>query len=291
MRGLLQFLYANSSFLLFILLEIICFLLIINFNEKQGIIWWSTASATIGAAEKTKDNIAQYFALGKENRILLDENAALRKRLHQLLVMQGDTTVGDSISRENLPALLKDTANVDTSKNEYSFISANVINNSIVGTSNFLTLDKGKRHGIKEDMGVISKDGIVGRVRKVSEHYALVMSILHKDASIIASIRRTGAFGGLQWDGKDARYMYLNNIPRHLEIQMKDTVQTSHHSDIFPKAILIGTVDTFYAASGSNFHTIRVKLNNNLGRLQHAYVIVNKHYAERSDLEAQQPNE
>lgn len=291
MRGLLQFLYVNSSFLLFLLLEILCFYLIVNFNEKQRIIWLSTASAAIGSTNKTADNIARYFKLGKENQKLLDENAALRARLHELLVMQGDTTVGDSISRENLAAYLGDTTGVDTSKNEYFYIPANIINNSIVGTRNFLTLDKGHKHGIEEDMGVISNDGIVGIVRKVSEHYSIVMSILHQSSSINASIRRTGAYGLLQWDGQDSRYMYLNNVPRHDEIQMKDTVQTSGYSNIFPKDVLIGIVDTFYSESGSNYHTIKVKLNNNLGRLQSAYVIVNKHYTELSELEAQLPDE
>ncbi|MBK7872591.1 MAG: rod shape-determining protein MreC [Saprospiraceae bacterium] len=291
MRGLLQFLYANSSFLLFLMLEVLCFYLIVNFNEKQRIIWFSTASAAIGSTNKTADNIARYFKLGKENQKLLDENAALRARLHELLVMQGDTTVGDSISRENLAAYLGDTTGVDTSKNEYFYIPANIINKSIVGTRNFLTLDKGHKHGIEEDMGVISNDGVVGIVRKVSEHYSIVMSILHQSSSINASIRRTGAYGLLQWDGQDSRYMYLNNVPRHDEIQMKDTVQTSGYSNIFPKDVLIGIVDTFYSESGSNHHSIKVKLNNNLGRLQSAYIIVNKHYPELSELEAQLPDE
>jgi hypothetical protein len=50
---------------------------------------------------------------------------------------------------------------------------------------------------------------------------------------------------------------------------------------------MIGTVDTFYTASGDTFYTIRVKLNNELGKLQKAYVVKFEQKAEINALEQQ----
>ncbi len=288
MRGLLQFLFRNSSFLLFLLLEGVSFFMIVRFNDEQQRIWLSTASAIAGSANKIADDFTNYFSLGRQNSELLAENAALRKRLHQLLLIQRDSLAGDSISREDLAVILKDSIFADTSKNLYSFIPANIINNSIIAEDNILTLDKGRNDGIQKDMGVVSSEGIVGIVLNVSDHYATVMSILHRQSRVSASIRRTGYFGTLRWYGKDSRFMYLDAIPRHEDVKKGDIIQTSGYSNIFPKDIRIGVVDTAYVARGDDYHTIRVKLSADLGKLNHAYVVVNKDAEELKSLELRQ---
>lgn len=292
MQGLLQFLVKNSSFLIFLLLEGISFYLVVNFNDEQQRIWLSTASTVGGTANKMADDVTNYFSLGDQVDVLMNENAALRERLHQLMLMQGDSLVGDSISREDLAVYLGDTTGLDTSKHIFTFIPANIINNSITAEDNILTLDKGTKDGVKEDMGVISSYGIVGVVLRASEHYSTVMSILHRQSRVSASIRRNGAFGRLRWRGQDSRYLYLEDVPRYEQIKIRDTVQTSGFSNIFPPNVLIGVVDTFYTdirEGGGNYHTIRVKLSNDIAKLQNAYIVVNKHYEELKAIEQQQP--
>lgn len=292
MQGLLQFLIKNSSFLLFLLLEGISFFLVVNFNDEQQRIWLSTASSIGGTANKMADDVTNYFSLGDQVDVLMNENAALRERLHQLMLMQGDSLVGDSISREDLAVYLGDTTGLDTNKNVFDFIPANIINNSITAEDNFLTLDKGAKDGVVENMGVISSNGIVGVVLRVSEHYSTVMSVLHRQSRVSASVRHSGAFGRLRWRGMDARYLNLEDVPRYENVNIGDTIQTSGYSNIFPPNILIGTVDTVYVdirEGGGNYHTIKVRLSNDLARLQNAYVAVNKHYLELKAIEPQEP--
>jgi rod shape-determining protein MreC len=288
MRGFLQFLSNYSGFLLFLLLEGLCFYLIVRFNDTQQRIATSSANALIGFVYKRTDDVTNYFGLEKQVNDLMEENAALRAQLFELTkYVETDSLFQDSVTVEEMAVFLRDSLRVDTARYNYSFIPAKVINNSIVAEDNMLTLDRGRRDGIEPGLGVVSSDGIVGIVRNVSERYATVMSVLHRDARISASVKNKGFFGTLQWEGNNARYMYLNAVPKHEPIAINDTVQTSGYSTIFPRGIMIGTVDTFYTASGDTFYTIRVKLNNELGKLQKAYVVKFEQKAEINALEQQ----
>lgn len=289
MRGLLQFLSNNGSILLFLLLEGISFFMIIRFNDKQQRIATSSANAFIGYTYKKSDDIANYFSLDNQMDDLMEENANLRSQLLQLAkYIENDSLIKDSITVENLGIFLRDTLQVDTVKNTFQFIPANVINNSIVAEDNMLTLDRGKLDEVQPDLGVIGSNGVVGIVRNVSNNYATVMSILHRETRISASIKNKDFFGTLQWQGDNVQYMNLNAIPKHEEIAVNDTVQTSGYSNIFPRGILIGTVEKIDLPPGDNFYTVRVKLSSNMSKLQKAYVVKYKNQAELRALKQQQ---
>ncbi len=288
MRGLLQFLSNYSGFLLFVLLEGVCFYMIVRFNDEQQRIATSSANALIGYIYKRTDDVTNYFSLNRQMEDLMAENATLRTQLLQLARhLENDSLFQDSINVADMTVFLRDSLRIDTSRYNYSFIPATVINNSIVAEDNMLTIDRGWQDGVRPNLGVIGTDGLVGVVRNVSDRYATVMSMLHRDARISASVKGKGFFGVLQWEGNNARYMYLNAVPRHEPIAKNDTVQTSGYSSIFPPGILIGTVDTAYLKPGDTFYTIRVKLSSQLGKLQRAYVVKFEQQNEVKTLEKQ----
>lgn len=289
MRGLLQFLSNYSGFLLFVLLEGICFYMIVRFNDKQQRIATSSANAFIGYIYKRTDDVTNYFSLNQQMKDLMEENATLRSQLLQLTKhLENDSLFQDSIEVEKMSVFLRDSLRVDTARYHYSFVPANVINNSIVAEDNMLTLDRGKHDGVQPNLGVIGSEGVVGIVRNVSDRYATVMSILHRDARISASVKDKGFFGVLQWEGNNTQYMNLNAVPKHEPVVKNDTIQTSGYSSIFPAGIMIGTVDTVYLKPGDTFYTIRVKLSSKLGKLQRAYVVKFEQQNEIKALEQQQ---
>lgn len=277
MRSLLQLFARFGGFFLFVLLEGICFYLIVQFNKTQGQIWFSSANAFVGAAYDTYDGAVDYLALKREIRELMEENARLRKALEK--------------ARPGIDTLTTDTARIDSIRRTYTFIPADVISNSINRNNNTLTLDKGRRDGVEPHMGVISDDGVIGIVRAVSANYASVGSILHRDTRISASIRRTGSFGSLVWRGNDPRYMELEAIPKHADIKVGDIVETSGFSAIFPSGLRIGTVKSVEKISGGNFYDIKVELDEDLSRLKYAYVVNYLARKELSELEAATANE
>src|SRR5690606_41051048 len=107
-----------------------------------------------------------------------------------------------------------------------------VINNSIVKSHNMITLNKGSRHGIEKGMGVISGNGVIGYVYKTSPNYSRVMSTLNQSTRINARIKHNEYFGTLTWNGKDPRFAQLNEIPKYIEINKGDTIETDGKSQI-----------------------------------------------------------
>ena len=134
---------------------------------------------------------SEYINLKETNESLARENAHLRSML-----------VSNNYSLHASDTTVKDT----TYLQQYSYIEARVVNNSINRRNNYLTLDKGSLHGITTDMGVISSDGVVGIVKDVSPHYCTVMSVLHKNSKVSARLLHTNYFGSLVWNGGDSRF-------------------------------------------------------------------------------------
>lgn len=159
----------------------------------------------------------------------------------------------------------------------YTFVEAEIIDNSTTKLNNYITINKGLNNGIHAGLGVISitGQGVIGIVRKVTKNYAVIMSILHQDINISAKIKRNNYFGLIKWDGKYENTLSLTSIPKHAEVKRGDTIITSGFSGMFPAGIMIGTVDTFHLDSGSNFYNIDVKPVTNISSLQHALIVHN----------------
>ena len=65
---------------------------------------------------------------------------------------------------------------------------------------NNLIIDKGSVDGIKNEMGVISKNGIIGIVNSVSKNYSRVISILNQEIKINVRLKNN-ALGSMYWKG------------------------------------------------------------------------------------------
>ncbi len=270
MRNLLSLFSNFGGVLLFLLFEGICFFLVVTCNTQQNQIALSSANRFVGWIYDYYSEGRDYLYLNRQHEQLLKDNQQLLARIedlrselsrHKELLMSVDTTVSPEIA----------TAKTDTN---YHFIGAKVINNSITSSDNLLTLNKGKRDGVVEHAGVISGHGIVGIVRSVSDRYASVMSLLHRQTRISASIHGTNHFGTLVWKSEGPRTLSLEAIPKYAEVKDGDTVVTSGFSHKLPPGIIIGRVVKVKKPDGDNFLDIEVKLANDLSRLEYAYITV-----------------
>jgi rod shape-determining protein MreC len=173
---------------------------------------------------------------------------------------------------------------------QYSFITAKVINNSVNRRNNYLTLNAGSLQGIKPEMGVISSEGIVGIVKDTSKHFCSVMSFLHKDSKISAKLKKSGYIGSLVWDGYDASRASLKDIALHVQFAKGDTIVTSSYSSIFPEDIMIGRVEDFETKAGDNFYDITIRLSTDFSKLSYVYIVNNVLKEEQQQLEQIQSN-
>ncbi|MEM9992301.1 MAG: rod shape-determining protein MreC, partial [Bacteroidota bacterium] len=244
MRTLYALLERFGTFFLFLFLEIIAFYLVVNFNEKQNLILISSANRVAGSTYQRINDVRGYFNLSNVADSLARENAYLR------------TLIKNHELNKELP---KDSVTSETLNQSYHYVAARIINKSIHRHNNSITLNRGTKDGIQPHSGVISDKGIVGIVLKASKNYAQVMPLLHRQAKISAGIRGKGYFGSLVWQGSDPRYMRLLDIPKYIEVQVGDTIQTTGYSTYFPTAIPIGRVDTTWSESNGDFQNIRVR--------------------------------
>lgn len=270
MRNLLRFLWKYSNFVLFILMEVFCFYLVFQHNSFQKAGWINSSNAFAGNVFTTVNSIKEYFALKETNELLAAENARLRSQ-----------SLGSYAKFITTKTVVNDTI----VKQQYTYIPAEVVNNSVNRRNNYLTLNRGYKQGITADMAIITSNGIIGYTKDVSANFCTVLSILNKDAKISAKIKRYDELGSLIWEGGDYRYGLLQDIGTHVKIVKGDTIVTSNFSDIFPSNIVIGTVESFAPREGGEFYNIKVKYSANLKNVTHVYIINNILREEKKNLE------
>lgn len=275
MRNLLNFLLKYNHWFLFILLEVISFVLLFRFNHYQHSVYFSSANVVAGKVYEVSGGITSYFHLKSVNEDLLDRIMELEQQnrnLENALVKHlSDSTELNSIRN------LSDT--------DYEIFKARVINNSLNLVDNYITLNRGSKDGIRPEMGVVDGNGVVGIVYETSSHYSRVISVLNSKSSISCKIVGSEYFGYLKWEYGDVRYAYLKDLPRHAEFNLGDTVVTSGYSTVFPEGIMIGTVDDMADSNDGLSYLLKVKLATDFGKVSEVRVIARTGQREQKELE------
>jgi rod shape-determining protein MreC len=270
MRNLIYLFLRYGGFLTFLFLEGVSFFLIVQYNQEQSRIFAHSLKQFTGQIDEQSRKVEEFFRLRSERDSIAEENARLK------------TIIG--LTRFD-KAITEDSIRQISDSLTYRYREARVIKNSFSLSNNYLTIDRGSASGIQARMGVIGHNGIVGIVRNVSPNYALVMSVLHRQIRISASLKKSRHFGSLVWSGNDLDNFFMEDIPKNAQPQKGDTVVTNGFSTHFPPDVVIGTVDTTYTESGSSFFTARVKLINDPGNTRFVYVVEKRGKEEQLSLE------
>lgn len=275
MRNLLNFLLKYNYWFLFVLLEVASFVLLFHFNNYQQSVYFSSANGITGKVYELSGGITSYFHLKSVNEDLLDRNMMLEQQISNLegalLHSQMDSATVSSL--KSLP------------RADYEVFKARVANNSINMVDNYITLDKGSKDGIREEMGVVDGNGVVGIVYKTSPHFSLVISVLNSKSSISCKIVGSEYFGYLKWEHGDSRFAYLKDLPRHAEFNLGDTVVTSGYSTVFPEGIIVGTVDDMSDSNDGLSYLLKIKLATDFGKISDVRVITKTNQEEQKELE------
>lgn len=276
MRNLFDFLIKHVAWIFFIVYVTISCILLFNSNPYQRSVYFGSSSKLVAQVYRWSDAVTSYFGLRTVNEELLRENGKLELELlslkHQLQQYTDSATV-DSLSRS---AHLYDG---------YDFIMAHVINNSLTHMDNYIPLDKGRADGVAPEMAVVDHNGIVGIVTVVNEHNAVAISVLNTKLHISCKVKDTDCFGSLVWDGRNARYAMLEEMPRHVEFAPGDTIVTSGFSAVFPEGIMVGTIHDYARQKDDNFYAMQVKLSTDFHQLGSVRVVYNRSQYEQRLLE------
>jgi rod shape-determining protein MreC len=271
MRNLWIYISKHNAVILFFIFFASSFLLLINNNSFQRASTWNSSNEWVASQYQKIQNLKDYVRLRAINDSLASENGRLLNLLPQK----------DSSESKGL------TKVVDTvSKQQYSYYTAKVINNSVRQKNNYITIDKGSLQGIKKGMGVLGPNGVVGIVLNVSPKFATIQSLLHSETRISASLATNHAFGSLVWGAGNfnSAYAVLQDIPNHIKVKIGEKVVTSGYS-LFPAGIPVGTVSQTGMNGGDNYLNIEVKLATNFATLSYVHVVNNTFGAEQKALE------
>ena len=270
MRNLWLFISKYNAFFLLIIFFTISLIILVNNNSYQRASVWNSSNQIVGSTYERISKFSNYLILGKTNDSLAAENARLRDLLKS-------SFYSDNIKR----VTIRDTV----LKQQYTYTIARVINNSVHQRNNYITINRGKKHGIEKGMGVTSSSGIVGIIINVSENFATIRSLLHTETKISVSVDAN--IGSLIWgEGNfDARYAILKDIQSHLLVKKGARVVTSEFS-LFPPGTNIGTVSKTGVKGNDSSLDIEVELDTDFASLQYVYVINNMLSKEQLSLEA-----
>ncbi len=264
MQNILLLFARFGSHITFIFLTMVCFLLIVNYNQTQKSIFINSSNYYANKLDGKTSEWQSYLSLQEVNDSLANHNAFL---MEKFINIETPTPVHSDTSLQ------------------YTVIPAKVIRGTFHLRNNHMTLNVGSNQGIKKDMGVLAENGILGIVRNVSERFSHVISVLNSQTRISCSIKPYTYPGNLIWKDLNPNFMHLESIPRHVNISIGDTVITNGFSTIFPPNIAVGTIASFQVEKGSSNYNIKVKLLNNIPNTKVVYIIQNNFSEEQKELE------
>jgi rod shape-determining protein MreC len=269
MRYLLYFFKKHYYYFLFVALEVISLVMLVNYNAYQNSALSKVSASFAGSVLDAYSGFFQYFSLSRVNRILADDNARMHSGRMEAFY-KADTE--SFVHRDTVYKL------------EYKYISARVISNTTQKRNNFLMLNKGSDMGISEHMGVIIGNRIVGQVVSVSRNFSWVMSVLNKDSKISGKFKKNDQLVNIEWNGGSYRLGDVREIPKHVHVIKGDTIVTSGNSDIFPQGLLIGTIEDFAIAQDENFNNATLKFSTDFNSLSYVEVVIDLMHQEKEKL-------
>ena len=263
MHNLLRFIKLHHALLLFILIEGFSITLFFKNNSYQSSRAIKFSTEYTSTLYDYKTLFSNYISLKQTNDYLITENAKLRT-----LLRTNNTLIDSNLLRNK----------------NFNYIATKVINNSIKKRNNFITLNKGKKHGIKHGMGVVTHKGVIGIVHSVSDNYSLVISLLHNKSATGIFLKKNMHTGILKWNGFNYKTATISDLPIHIPLNIGDSIITNSYSKIYPEGINIGRITNF-KKNDDGFYTIDVDLFQDFNRLQYAYVVHSNETKEQAELE------
>ncbi len=268
MGNIFLFIRRYFNLIVFLLLQWFCIYLIVHYNRYHNAVASVYMNEITGRVNEQYTKVDDFLALKKKNQELQRQNERL------LNLMKQNFETPDTSTK-----IVTDSIPYDTLGNHRKWVyqATKVVSNSVSAQNNFIVLGRGSAQQLKKDEGVIdANNGVVGIVTDVSENYAVVMSLLHKDSKINALLKNDPLGGGtIIWDGKEPNYLSMINVRKSVKVAKGDTVFTSGITTTFPYGLMVGTVEKVEPDKSTNNYLITIKSTANFYNLQYVYAIDN----------------
>jgi len=229
-------------------------------------VWAITALAPFERAggwgmDHVRGTWKSYFALRQAAR----ENEDLRRERDNLK-LQIDFLRGRAEEAERLGKLV----NFHQEHSEVPLLPARVISTSADSSSQTVFIDRGEKDGVRADMGVITPDGVAGKVLAAYPHISQVLLITDKESGVGAMVAETRLLSPAS--GTGGPLLSLKYIAEDEKVQAGEHIVTSGMDRIFPKDFPVGTV--VEVQPGTPFLQVNIQPAARLNRLEEVIVLL-----------------
>ncbi|PYI52283.1 rod shape-determining protein MreC [Paenibacillus flagellatus] len=270
--------------LLVLMSGVIVFVALMGFTfGGRGTMSWpegflkDTVTWVQGWLNKPARSVAGFFEDVRRLSVLYEENRQLKLTLTQYAK---DTARLNDLEAQNkrLKEALGFTERQQQS-NQYKYRIAEVYASSPDPFNNTIVINLGEKDGIQANMAVMSVEGLIGRVVKVSPFYSNVQLLTELDSSAAKAIavtvkgRENESFGILEGYDRETGMLIMNKIPKADQLTKGDIVVTSGVGQLFPRGIEIGEVVSRDEGDFGITHTALVKPFASFNHLREVFVI------------------
>lgn len=286
MFRLISFLSSYRNIILFLTLELFSLWLIVKFNEHQRHLMGDVVMEVAGTIQDQKRSFTSYFDLNKTVEQLKGGMDSLKNR-EDMLQRQLDELQAVIIR----DSLLRNMPDSTILKTRYRYIPSRAVQSTNNKNYNYITLDKGKKDGITVGMGVVSPQGIAGRVIQTSENFSLALSAINVSFKLSVKAEGIGEIGLYEWEGGDSRYGMIHHIPPTISVKRGDRILTSGNSTVFPEGYQVGEIETVKADAQAGSQTAVIKLATDFRALRMLYIVNEGHKEEIESMKKDLPQE
>ena len=196
----------------------------------------------------------------------MQDNEALRAELGRLKVRNAELE-GRALEADRLAGLL----NFRDAHADVPMSAARVIGASPDPGSLIVYINRGSRDGIRRNMGVITPDGVVGKILAVYPDTSQVLLLGDKESGVGALLAATRTQAPVKGTGEPQ--LSLDYVSNDEKVSVGEAVLTSGQDRIFPKDLPVGTVVEATPDRKTPFMQIRVKPAAHLDRLEEVLVL------------------
>jgi rod shape-determining protein MreC len=222
--------FRRTEWTVFVASALVCLSMMFLERRAQERVVWFLQHTVLAPAEAAAGWIERGVGVYWENEKLRQRAASL-----QLEVDAMRTERGENAQLRRLLGLEQ--------RHPYALLAADVAGRSLDRLGGSLTLNKGARDGVLENRAILTPEGLVGRVERVTGHQARVLTLLHRECAVAARVARTHVEGVLRWDFGDQPILHLLYVSSQEDVKPGDLVMTSGLGGIFPEGVRIGRIE------------------------------------------------
>ena len=175
---------------------------------------------------------------------------------------------------------LKEVLDLKTTLTEYTPINATILSRNKNYWFNQIMIDKGSKDGIKKDMAVITKHGLVGKISRVYSHSSEIKLITCDDVNfkVSVAIQTNSGDSYAILNGYDAKreLVTVTGVDKMSDVKKGDTITTSGLGGMFPSGIYIGVVEEVKDDKYDLSKTLYIKTSQDFNNIHYVTVLKEK---------------